>query len=71
MYVHSTRSPNKLKIQLHKDSTTKKKKLTPKTQTRNIGIHNATDISHKRFGENCTYIITISKGHTQTHRVHG
>ena len=41
-------------------------KLTPKTQTGNIGIHNVTYILHKRFGENRTYIITVLQMHTQT-----
>ena len=42
------------------------RKLTPKTQTGNIGIHNVTHILHNRFGENRTYIITNFQVHTQT-----
>ena len=32
------------------------RKLTPKSQIENIGVHNVTCRLHKRFGENCTYI---------------
>ena len=42
------------------------KNSLPKPQTGNIGIHNITYVLHKRFGKNCTYIITILQEHTQT-----